>query len=247
MSIFFRRRVRIGDEVGLKDLEHIDSCRRLGVSNRARRDVRHGVKAFPGTRENIMHQPETRPTLILRLKGERNETAWNEFVSTYELFLRQLVGRQGVAERDLNDVTQQLLAAIARSVEGWRDDGSPASFRRWLHRVARNVVIKFLARERRQVGGRGGTDFLDMLQQVPEQPNEAQLRAYEHELVLWSAHQVQAEFHETSWRAFWETLVAGRAVGDVARELGVTPGSIYMSRSRIMARIRTKIREVDDE
>ncbi|HUE17332.1 MAG TPA: sigma-70 family RNA polymerase sigma factor [Planctomycetaceae bacterium] len=194
-----------------------------------------------------MHQPETRPTLILRLKGERNEAAWTEFVSTYELFLRQLVGRQGVGERDLNDVTQQLLAAIARSVEGWRDDGSPASFRRWLHRVARNVVIKFLARERRQVGGRGGTDFLEMLQQVPEQPNEAQLRAYEHELVLWSAHQVQAEFHETSWRAFWETLVAGRAVGDVARELGVTPGSIYMSRSRIMARIRTKIREVDDE
>jgi RNA polymerase sigma-70 factor (ECF subfamily) len=194
-----------------------------------------------------MQQPETRPSLILRLKGERNELAWMEFVSTYESFLRELVGRQGVAERDLLDVTQQLLAAIARSVEGWRDDGSPASFRRWLHRVARNVVIKFLARERRQIGGgRGGTDFLELLEHIPEQPSEEQLHGYKHELVLWSAHQVKGEFHETSWKAFWETVVAGRAVGDVARELGVTRGSIYMSRSRIMARIRIKIREVND-
>ncbi len=152
-----------------------------------------------------------------------------------------------MAERDVADVTQQLLAAIAHSVEGWQDDGNPASFRRWLHRVARNVVIKFLTRERRQVCGRGGTDFCDLVQHVPEKPNENQLRAYEHELVVWAARQVHDEFQETSWKAFWETLVAGRTVDDVARELGVTPGSIYMSRSRIMARIRAKVREVDDE
>jgi RNA polymerase sigma-70 factor, ECF subfamily len=194
-----------------------------------------------------MHQPETRPSLILRLKGERNELAWTEFASTYESFLRQLVSRQGVAERDALDVTQQILASIAHSVEGWQDDGNPASFRRWLHRVARNVVIKFMARERQHVWGRGGSDSCDLLQQIPEPPREDQLRAYEHELVAWAARQVHDEFQETSWKAFWETLVAGRAVGDVAKELGVTPGSIYMSRSRIMVRIRAKIHEVDDQ
>jgi len=194
-----------------------------------------------------MHQPETRPSLILQLKGKRNELAWTEFVSAYELFLRQLVGRQGVAEQDLPDVTQQLLTAIARSIEGWRDDGNPASFRRWLHRVARNVVIKFMMRERRQVGGLGGTDFVELLQQIPEKASEDQIRAYEHELIVWAADQVRGEFHATSWKAFWETLVAGRSVGEVAQDLGVTPGSIYMSRSRIMARIRVKIREVDEE
>jgi RNA polymerase sigma-70 factor (ECF subfamily) len=194
-----------------------------------------------------MHQPETRPSLILRLKGERNELAWTEFVSAYELFLRQIVRRQGVAEQDLPDVAQQLLTAIARSIESWRDDGNPASFRRWLHRVARNVAIKFITRERRQIGGRGGTDFVELLHQLPEKASEDQIRAYEHELVVWAADQVRGEFHATSWKAFWETLVAGRSVREVAQDLGVTPGSIYMSRSRIMARIRVKIREVDEE
>jgi RNA polymerase sigma-70 factor, ECF subfamily len=194
-----------------------------------------------------MFQPETRPSLILRLKGQRNELAWTEFVSVYESFLRRIVGRHGVADRDVPDVTQQILTAIARSVEGWHDDGNPASFRRWLHRVARNAVLKFLARERRQIAGLGGSDFLDVLQQIPEEPGDAQVREYEHELVVWAAEQVRGEFREASWKAFWETLVAGRPVAEVARELGATPGSIYMSRSRIMSRIRSKIQEIGDE
>ena len=31
-----------------------------------------------------MHAPQTRPSLIVRLKGERNERAWGEFVAAYE-------------------------------------------------------------------------------------------------------------------------------------------------------------------
>jgi len=193
-----------------------------------------------------MQQPETRPSLIVRLKNERNELAWAEFVSAYEPFLRHLARRWGVPERHVPDVTQQVLVAIARSVEGWQDDGDPASFRRWLSRVARNAVLKFMARERRQLGGQGGTDLQELLARVPEAHDE-QARYYEYELVVWAAEQVRGEFRETSWKAFWATLVDGRPVADVAAELGVTPGSIYMSRSRIMARIRTKVKEVIDE
>ena len=116
-----------------------------------------------------MQQPETRPSLIVRLKGERNELAWTEFVSAYEPFLRRLIERQGVPERHVPDATQQVLVAVARSVDGWQDDGDPASFRRWLNRVARNVALKFMARERRQISGQGGTDWLESLAHVPAQ------------------------------------------------------------------------------
>lgn len=192
-----------------------------------------------------MPQPETRPSLILRLKGERNELAWAEFAAVYEPFLRGLVERQGIAERHVPDVSQQLLIAIARSVEGWQDDGKEASFRRWLHRVARNVAIKFMQRERRQVRGQGGSDFLRILEQTPDEPDDDNVREYEYELVIWAANQVRSEFREKSWRAFWATQVEGRSVVDIAAELAVTPGAIYMSRCRIMARIRAKIKEIN--
>jgi RNA polymerase sigma-70 factor (ECF subfamily) len=108
-----------------------------------------------------MRQPQTHPSLIVRLKDRRNEPAWAEFLCAYEPFLWQLVRRQGTPERHVADITQRLLMAVARSLDGWRDDGQAASFRRWLSRVARNVVIKFMTRERRQVTGQGGTDFLE--------------------------------------------------------------------------------------
>jgi RNA polymerase sigma factor (sigma-70 family) len=192
-----------------------------------------------------MGQPETRPSLIVRLKDQRNEPAWVDFLRAYEPFLIQLVRRRGTPERHVADVTQQLLIAIAQSVGGWSDDGKPASFRRWLSRVARNVVIKFMIRERRQVSGQGGTGFLEQLQRVPDTAeSEEHAGQYEHELIVWAAEQVRGDFRETSWKAFWATQIEGRTVADVAAELGVSPGSIYMSRSRILARIRAKIYQV---
>ena len=191
-----------------------------------------------------MSSPETRPSLIVRLKGERNQLAWEEFVSAYEPFLRRLVQRRGVPERHVPDVVQQVLLAIAQSVESWHDDGNPASFRRWLSRVARNVTLKFLAGERRQITGQGGTDFQQRLAEVADASDEL-AKQYEYELVVWAAEQVRAEFRDTSWKAFWATLIDGRPVAEVAAELGVTPGSIYMSRSRIMARIRAKVKEIE--
>lgn len=193
-----------------------------------------------------MQQPETHPSLILRLQGERNEHAWREFALAYEPFLRRMVARQGVPERHVSDVTQQVLLAIARSVDGWQDDGDAASFRRWLKRVARNVVSRFMSRERREVGGQGGTDLLELLANVPEVTGD-QAWKYQYELVVWAAEQVRGEFHETSWKAFWRTLAEGRSVAEVAAELGVTPGSVYMSRSRITARIRERVSGVIDE
>lgn len=194
-----------------------------------------------------MDQPDTRPSLILRLKGERNELAWREFVSVYQPFLEQLIRRQGVFPRHVPDVSQQVLAAVARSVKGWQDDGDPASFRRWLSRVARRVVQKFMGRERRQIDGHGGSQWLETLALVPDTAPEQCEKEYEYELVVWAAERVRGEFLESSWKAFWATLVEGREVAEVAAELGVSPGSVYMSRSRLMARIRSKVREVTGE
>ena len=192
-----------------------------------------------------MRHPETRPSLIVRLQGQRNEPAWEEFVRAYEPFLRSLAAKRGVPSRHVPDVTQQILTAIARSVEQWTDDGRPASFRRWISRVARNVVIRFMARERREPGPQGGTSMVELLHDVAAEPDQALAQEYDFELIQWAAQQVRHEFRETSWRAFWQTLVAGRPVHEVAEEIGVSPGSIYMSRSRIMARIRAKVQQLD--
>lgn len=195
--------------------------------------------------KSSMRPPDTRHSLIVRLKDSRNDLAWTEFVCAYEPFLTRLVRKQGTPDRHVADVTQQLLIAIAKSVEGWKPDGKAASFRRWLGCVARNVVIKFMVREKKHVTGEGGSDFLKALTETIDPSIDAELqRQYEQELILWAAERVRSEFRESSWRAFWETEIVGRSIADVSEDLGVSSGSVYMSRSRIFARIRAIIEEV---
>ena len=199
-------------------------------------------------KEPGMSPIETRNSLIVRLKSDQNEIAWRDFVGVYEVFLGQMARRQGVPERHVADVTQQILMAIVRSIEGWKDDGNNASFRRWLSTVSRNVVIRFMTRERRQPGGVGGSDLIALLQKVEDKPNELQIQRYQHELIVWAAEQVRKEFIESSWQAFCATVIEQKSVDEVARELKVSAGSIYMSRSRIMAKIRKTISAVlEDE
>ncbi len=193
-----------------------------------------------------MPHPETRHSLIVRLKNEHDQPAWRDFVVAYESFLQRLVARQGVPEHHIADVTQQILIAIGRSVENWKPDDRPESFRRWLTTVSRHVVIKFMTRERRQAGGPGGTEWIQQLRELPSRPAASEDARYQHELIIWAAEQVRHEFMETSWSAFWATTIQERTVHEIAAELNVSPGSIYMSRSRIMARIRLKIQEIQD-
>jgi RNA polymerase sigma-70 factor (ECF subfamily) len=46
------------------------------------------------------------------------------------------------------------------------------------------------------------------------------------------------EVAPTTWQAFWQTAVAGRPIAEVARNLGMSAGSIYIARSRVMVRLR---------
>src|SRR5690349_25112287 len=108
----------------------------------------------------MSHQPETRQSLIVRLPNARDEAAWAEFLILYEPLILRLMRKQGLQESDARDVCQQVLAAVARDVSQWKPDGRQASFRRWLSRVARNRLLKFVVRGGAVPKGVGGTEAL---------------------------------------------------------------------------------------
>ncbi len=193
------------------------------------------------------HPPETRASLIVRLKNARDEAAWTEFLMLYEPVILRLMWKHGLQEGDARDVCQQVLAAVAKDVEQWKSDDKQASFRRWLSRIARNRVIKFLVKERARIVAEGGSVAHDHLQSVvdPHASLSAEIeREYRQQALLLAGEQIRGEFHESTWHAFWMTCVDGRSVADVAAELRLTPGNVYVARSRIIARLREKVREL---
>lgn len=200
-----------------------------------------------------MVDPETRQSLMLRLRDPQDQQAWVSFVSLYEPLILRLLRRRGLQEADACDVTQQVVLAVMQLVENWQPDGREASFRRWLFTIARNLALKFLQREAAANPARrgvGGTDIADLLSNLPE-PEHRTVAAFDHEyrneVFYWAAEQVRSEFQETTWQAFWRTCVLHQSIAAVAEELHLSSGNVYVARSRVMSRLRQKVQQFEFE
>jgi RNA polymerase sigma-70 factor (ECF subfamily) len=80
-----------------------------------------------------------------------------------------------------------------------------------------------------------------------EAPDAEWDREYEQQLSAWAMDQVRPEFQETTWQAFHRTAVLGQGPKDVAAALGLSPGAVYVAKSRVLARLRDVIRRIQDD
>ncbi len=133
----------------------------------------------------------------MRLRDPNDQSAWWAFAQAYEPFLQHLATRLGVPSHHVADATQQILLAIATSVDQWSADGRDASFRRWVDTIARHIVIKFMAGVRRHPAPLGGSDAIRMLDAQVHASDPAIEQQYDHELVVWAAEKVRHEFAAT--------------------------------------------------
>jgi RNA polymerase sigma-70 factor (ECF subfamily) len=70
---------------------------------------------------------------------------------------------------------------------------------------------------------------------------------YGRRLFEWAADDVRGEFTLKTWEAFQRTAVQGRKPGEVAAELGMSVGAVYIARSRVLARLRQRVEQLDGE
>lgn len=205
------------------------------------------VRVFLVGEEGLVHEfPETRNSLLLKLRDSADSESWHEFVAVYRPVVYRMARRRGMQDADAQDLAQAVLISVADSVDRWQTDPQRARFRTWLSRVARNAIIDAFRRKRPDVG-EGGTTQIARLQQHPE-PDHAEIDTeHRRELFRWAARQVRWEFAEETWLAFWRTAVETRPVQEVAEELGKSPGAIYIARSRVMRRLQERVQEVEHE
>jgi RNA polymerase sigma-70 factor (ECF subfamily) len=160
--------------------------------------------------------------------------------------------QRGLQDADARDVTQQVILAVNQAVERWQPDGREASFRRWLFAIARKLSLKFIQRSATVRGparrGAGGTDMLELLNGLPEPDHRTEIffdHEYRTEVFHWAAQQIRIEFRESTWHAFWRTCVLNEPIAAVAERLGTTAGNVYVARTRVIARLRQKVRECE--
>jgi RNA polymerase sigma-70 factor (ECF subfamily) len=194
--------------------------------------------------------PLTRVSLLTRLKDGGDADAWLEFVRLYGPVVYGFARKRGLQDADAADLMQEVLRSVARNAERMEYDPTRGTFRGWLYTVTRNKIYNFLSSQRNRPKATGDDSAQERLDSVADRTSDRDddwELEYQRQLSAKAMDAVKSEFQANTWKAFWGTAVEGRGAQEVGSELKMTPGAVYVAKSRVLARLREEVQRMQAE
>lgn len=191
--------------------------------------VNHG---FPPTTVQT-----TSISLLKRLRQTAADQDWRRFVEIYTPLLFHWVRQAHVRPPDDADVVQEVFVLLLEKLPLFEYDVEK-SFRGWLRTVVTNKARDRLRRKSLPVEHDPAR-----LATAVDTLDEGHGWEGEHQAFVAAAAMkiMRAEFQETTWKACWEFVVAGRPAAEIAAELGISENSVYVAKCRVMRRLRKEL------
>ena len=193
--------------------------------------------------------PETRDSLLQRVKNPGDSAAWEQFAQIYRPVVYRLARGRGLQDADAQDLAQKVLMSVAAAIPNWKRAGPKVRFHHWLRHVAKNEVLKTLTRSPKDQAS-GGTTATELLRGQANGDCELEDLVdleYRRQLIRRAAEIVRKRANQTTWLAFSLTMVDGLSISEAAERIGRNEGMVYAARSRIVQRMRCEIRKMEDE
>lgn len=190
-----------------------------------------------------MSQFTTHISLLQRLTSGADADAWTEFHDRYGQLIRNMARRKGLQDADCDEVVQEVLTALTRSMPGFEYDPARGKFRGYLKTVTLRKIFSRAASKEVNIP-------VQQLQQVETDPAfesvwESEWRQYH---LRQAMRVVAAEFNATDLAAFESYVIHGDSTAETARKVGISTDQIYQAKSRILRKLQQIIeRQIDDE
>ena len=200
----------------------------------------------------------TRRSLLSRLKNWNDDESWRMFFDTYWRLIYNTAARAGLNDAEAQDVVQETIISVLKSIPNFEYDPSRGTFRGWLLRLTQRRIAD---QRRRRLKGPGdfrhdnfdrrADDETDVLERIPE-PMGGTMEAiwdaeWELNLLAAALERTKLKVDLKQYQIFDLYAVKGWKVSEVARVMGVNPNQVYLIKHRIQKvlkvefdRLRTK-------
>jgi RNA polymerase sigma-70 factor (ECF subfamily) len=185
----------------------------------------------------------TRASLLQRLQQEAPDPdAWAQFVQRYGPLLYRWCRSRGLQQADIEDVTQEVLAKLARRLRTFRYDRQQ-SFRAYLITLAHYAWCDLLADRQQAALGTGDSKVLHELNNVEARDDLARRLAeeFDQELLERAMQEVQALVEPQTWEAFRLTAQEGLSGAEAAARLNMAVTAVFKARSRVQQMLRERV------
>lgn len=183
----------------------------------------------------------THASLLLRLADHRDGAAWSEFCRRYGALIAGFARRLGVQPSDQDDALQEVLAALAQAMPGFRYDPEKGRFRGYLKAATVHAVQRL--RQKRHASRLGELpSAFDAADDDASNDDafEAEWRQYH---LREAMRTIAVEFNEADRAAFAAYAIEGKDARATAQSLGLSVDQVYQAKSRILKRLEALIAE----
>jgi len=189
----------------------------------------------------------TRYSLLSRLQDWDDHDSWKDFFETYWRLIYTIAKGSGLTEAETQDVIQETVISVAKSLHKFKRDRSLGSFKSWL----RNIIRWRIADQFKKRLPAGTPEDEELLAKVPDDNAAILDTVWDEE---WQANLLNAAIarvkrcvKEEHYLIFDLYVVRKMPVTEVARTLGVSVGQIYLAKHRISALIKKEIRALEEK
>ena len=185
-------------------------------------------------------QTTTHASLLARLIDRQDQTAWREFDARYGDLIRGFARRQNLQPADCDDIAQDVLLSLSRTMPGFRYDVNKGKFRSFLKTITLRTIID---RSRQNRGERYVGSIDELMQSAATDPaiEEAWEKEWRRYHLRQAMYVIDAEFNEADHQAFQWYALERRDARETAGALGMSVDQVYQAKSRIAKRLTTLI------
>ncbi len=182
--------------------------------------------------------PDTPPSLLVRIRDHADAEAWTQFVDVYSPLLYSFCRIRGLQASDAADITQETLLRVSKAIGKFDYDPQRGLFRDWLARIVLNEIRRLTTRKQLLLAQ--GDDH--------DQEIHHQWNMHFHQRVFTIAlTRSKPHFEQQTWDVFQRSWLEKVPVDVVAQEFGIEKENVYVARSRVLKRLRQETKVLADD
>jgi RNA polymerase sigma factor (sigma-70 family) len=203
---------------------------------------------------NLNELIPTRHSLLSRLKNWSDQESWRDFFDTYWKLIYNAAMKAGLSDSEAQDVVQETVISVLKSLPEFRYDSAKGSFKVWLLRLTHWRIVDQHRKRQRDLKGQApatGTDTgtgTASIERVAD-PVGLQLEAdwdeeWERNLMEAAIERVKKQVDPKHYQVFDLYVFKQWPVSQVARTLKVNPGLVYLLKHRIGKLIKKELTQL---
>ena len=206
------------------------------------------LRAEMGANESFKGIP-TRRSLLSRLKNWNDDESWRTFFDTYWRLIYNTAARAGLNDAEAQDVVQETIISVSKSMPHFEYDPQKGSFKSWLLKLTRwRVLDQFRKRQQgiecltRDSDTSTETAIVEKMADPGQSAFEAAWEdEWEKNLMEAAIERVKKKVDPKQYQAFDLYVLKKWPVLKVARTLKINPGMVYLTKHRIGNSIKREI------